>query len=142
MAIRWGNAIPAGVELLYHLCYGDNAHRHAVEPASLAVAVDFSNAVSAGIGRSIELIHMPVPRERSDDAYFEPLKRLKLRPETRLGLGLIHYTDGVPGTRARIATAEKYAKDFLISTECGFGRRARDTIPDLLRIHAEVAGIG
>jgi hypothetical protein len=141
MSVRWGNAVPPGVELLYHLCYGDNAHRHAVEPESLAVAVEFANAVSAGIGRTIELIHMPVPRDRSDDAYFAPLARLRLRPETRLGLGLIHYTDGVRGTRARIAAAEKYASDFLISTECGFGRRERDTIPELLRIHAEVAGI-
>lgn len=141
MAVRWGNAVPEGVELLYHLCYGDNAHRHAVEPASLAVAVDFANAVSAGIGRPIELIHMPVPRDRSDDAYFEPLGRLRLRPETKLGLGLIHYTDGVAGTRRRIATAEKFARHFLISTECGFARRQRDTIPELLRIHAEVAGI-
>jgi hypothetical protein len=141
MAIRWGNAVPGEVELLYHLCYGDNAHRHAVEPASLAVAVDFANAVSAGIGRAIALIHMPVPRERCDDAYFEPLNQLKLRPETRLGLGRIHFTDGVVGTRRRIATAEKYAKDFLISTECGFGRRSPETIPELLQIHAEVAGI-
>jgi hypothetical protein len=140
-AIRWGNAVPAGVELLYHLCYGDNAHRHAVEPASLAVQVDFANALCTGIGRTIELIHMSVPRNRADDAYFEPLKRLKLRPETRIALGLVHYTDGAAGTRRRIATAEKYLDDFLIATECGFGRRPPETIPGLLRIHAEVAGV-
>jgi methionine synthase II (cobalamin-independent) len=140
-AIRWGNAVPAGVELVYHLCYGDNAHRHAVEPASLAVQVDFANALCAGIGRSIELIHMSVPRNRDDEAYFEPLRRLALQPETRLALGLVHYTDGVAGTRRRIATAEKYVSNFLIATECGFARRPRDTIPELLRIHAEVAGI-
>jgi hypothetical protein len=140
-AIRWGNAVPAGVELLYHLCYGDNAHRHAVEPASLAVQVDFANALCAGIGRTIELIHMSVPRNRADDAYFEPLKRLRLRPETRIALGLVHYTDGAAGTRRRIATAEKYLNGFLIATECGFGRRPPETIPELLRIHAEVAGV-
>ncbi len=36
-------------------------------------------------------------------------------------------------------TAEKYAAQFLIATECGFGRRAPETIAELLRIHAEVA---
>ena len=51
----------------------------------------------------------------------------------------MHYTDGIDGTRQRLATAEKYAKDFSIGTECGFGRRDPATLPELLRIHAEVA---
>ena len=44
---------------------------------------------------------MPVPRNRTDDAYFEPLRSLKLRPETELCLGLVHYTDGIDGTKQR-----------------------------------------
>jgi hypothetical protein len=36
--------------------------------------------------------------------------------------------------------AEKFAPEFSIATECGFGRRRPETIPELLRIHAEVAG--
>jgi hypothetical protein len=142
MAIRWGNAIPPGIELLFHLCYGDNAHRHVVEPSSLEMPVKLANAISAGIGRSIELIHMPVPRERDDEAYFQPLELLTLRPETRISLGLIHNTDGVTGARRRIGTAEKFLKSFLIATECGFGRRPPETIPGLLAVHAEIAGNG
>ena len=69
-----------------------------------------------------------------------PLALLRLQPETELCLGLVHYTDGVVGTRRRLATAEKHVQNFSIATECGFGRRAPDTIPELLRIHAEVAG--
>jgi methionine synthase II (cobalamin-independent) len=141
LTIRWGNAVPSDIELLFHLCYGDNAHRHVVEPASLDVPVDFANALAAGIGRSIQLIHMPVPRGRADDAYFVPLKRLALRSETRICLGLVHHTDGVAGTRHRIAVARKYLDDFLVSTECGFGRRPPDTIAELLAIHAEIAGL-
>ena len=52
----------------------------------------------------------------------------------------MHHTDGVAGTRKRLAAAEKVVKDFSIATECGFGRRRPDTIAELLRIHAEVAG--
>jgi hypothetical protein len=85
------------------------------------------------------LIHLPVPRERSDDAYFAPLKGLKLRPETTLALGLVHYTDGLEGTRRRIAAAEKVVQGFMIGTECGFGRRDPATIPKLLEIHAQAA---
>ncbi|MGC1094954.1 MAG: hypothetical protein WA905_19695, partial [Pseudolabrys sp.] len=115
-------------------------HKHVVEPIDMGDMVDVANRLSADIRRAIQVIHMPVPRDRSDDTYFQPLARLQLRPETELSLGLVHYTDGVAGTRERLATAERHAKRFSIATECGFGRRDPATIPELLRIHAEVAG--
>lgn len=95
--------------------------------------------MSADIVGPINLIHMPVPRDRADDAYFMPLERLLLRPETELSLGLVHYTDGLAGTRIRLSTAERHVRNFSIATECGFGRRDPATIADLLRIHAEAA---
>jgi hypothetical protein len=134
-----GNHVPKDIQLLYHFCYGDAGHRHVIEPTDMGDMVELSNRLSAGIERTIELIHMPVPRDRTDDAYFEPLRRLQLRPETELCLGLVHYTDGVAGTRRRLATAEKFVRDFSIGTECGFGRRDPATVPELLRIHAEAA---
>ncbi|MCC6472523.1 MAG: hypothetical protein IT514_02145 [Burkholderiales bacterium] len=139
MHVRLGNAVPQEVHLAYHLCYGDNRHRHSIEPGDMSHLVSFANEVSAEIGRTIELIHMPVPRDRSDDAYFEPLRRLALRPETALALGLVHYTGGIEGTRRRIATAEKYVEGFMIGTECGFGRRDPATLAELLEIHALAA---
>ena len=131
--------VPPDVELLFHFCYGDSNHRHVVEPIDMGDMVDLANQLAGGIRRSIELVHMPVPRDRSDDAYFEPLTRLKLKPGTQLCLGLVHHTDGIAGTRRRLATAEKYVKNFSIATECGFGRRPRDTISELLAIHAAAA---
>ena len=82
---------------------------------------------------------MPVPRDRHDDAYAAPLKDLKLNPETELYIGCVHHTDGVEGTVGRLETAEQFASDFGIATECGFGRRDPNTLPELLDIHAEVA---
>jgi hypothetical protein len=134
-----GNHVPNGIELLYHFCYGDAGHRHVVEPTDMGDMVELANRLAAGATRDIDLVHMPVPRDRSDETYFEPLKKLKLRPETELCLGLVHYTDGIEGTRKRIATAEKFVRDFSIGTECGFGRREPSTIPELLRIHARVS---
>ncbi|NQU71923.1 MAG: hypothetical protein HQ514_15320 [Rhodospirillales bacterium] len=139
--IGLGDCVPGGVDLIYHLCYGDNKHRHSIEPTDTADMTAFANLISRGISRPIQLFHMPVPRDRSDDDYFAPLTDLALRPETRVSLGLVHHTDGVAGTRRRMATAEKFLPEFLIATECGFGRRAPETIPELLRIHAEIAGI-
>lgn len=136
---RLGASVPEGAELGYHLCYGDPGHKHIQEPADTDTAVAFANGIAARSRRQMNWIHLPVPRERDDAAYFAPLRNLALRPETELILGLVHYTDGVEGTRRRIATAEPIVSDFAIATECGFGRRPAETIPELLRIHAQVA---
>ncbi len=66
---------------------------------------------------------------------------LRCGRKRELCLGLVHYTDGVDGSRRRLATAKKFAGDFSIATECGFGRRDPATIPELLRIHAAVADL-
>ena len=132
--------VPPDIELLFHFCYGDSNHRHVVEPTDMGDMVDLANRLCGDIKRGVQLIHMPVPRDRDDDGYFEPLARMSLNPETELSLGLVHFTDGAAGTRKRLATAERHAKAFSIATECGFGRRDPKTIPELLRIHAEIAG--
>ncbi len=137
--IDLGNHVPRDIELLYHLCYGDSNHRHVVEPTDMGDMVEFTNRVMERISRPVNLVHMPVPRDRADDAYFSPLKNLCLRPETELCLGLVHYTDGLDGARQRLATARKFAERFAVGTECGFGRRKPETIPELLRLHAAVA---
>ena len=140
--IALGDCVPRGVDLIYHLCYGDNKHKHSIEPTDMSDLVTFTNNVSAGISRPIQLFHMPVPRDRSDDAYFEPLKGLELPPETHISLGLVHFTDGIEGTRKRISTAKSYLQDFMIATECGFGRRDPATLQELLNVHATVAEHG
>ena len=138
--IDLGNHVPADIELMFHFCYGDSNHRHVVEPTDMGDMVAMANRLGQGMARSIQLIHMPVPRNRTDDAYFAPLKAPQARAGHRLCLGLVHHTDGVEGTRRRLAAAERVVEDFSIATECGFGRRRPETIAELLRIHAEAAG--
>lgn len=133
--------IPTPVQVGIHLCYGDPGHKHIIEPEDLSTSVAFANAISGGVQRSIEWIHMPIPRARSDKQYFEPLSNLALQPNTELYLGLVHFTDGVEGARARIATAQKFTDHFGIATECGFGRRDPATIPDLLTLHASISAL-
>jgi len=137
--VRLGHRVPADIELGYHLCYGDAGHKHFVEPEDASKLVEVAHAISVGVGRQINWIHMPVPRNRTDDAYYAPLQQLQLHPETELYLGLVHFTDGVEGTRRRITAAQKVVADFGVATECGMGRRNAATIPELLRIHSEVA---
>ncbi len=133
------NRVPRDIDLLFHFCYGDNNHRHSVEPIDMADMVDMANRLAKIVTRPIQLIHMPVPRDRSDDAYFAPLKNLAVAPETEICLGLVHHTGGIAGVKKRLATARKYLKSFAIGTECGMGRRDPATIPELLKIHREAS---
>ena len=135
---RLGNAVHPAVELGYHFCYGTYGGRHFVEPKDAQAMVDLANGLSKQVRRTIEWIHMPVPIERNDDAYFAPLKGLRLKPETVIHLGLIHDQDGLAGTQARIKTAERYLGDFGVATECGFGRRDPASLAKLLDVHRDV----
>ena len=137
--VRLGDQVPAGVELGYHLCYGDVQHQHFIQPSDAGKLVAVANGVSEGVGRPIQWLHLPVPRDRGDEAYFAPLRELRLQAGTELYLGLVHLTDGVAGTEARIAAAQATIAEFGVATECGFGRRPAETIPGLLDVHASVA---
>jgi len=109
-----------------------------VEPADLRLLVRMANAAHKAVARQIDYYHMPVPRNRADATYFAPLKDLDIG-EAKLYLGLIHHTDGVEGALRRVQTARQNISRFGIATECGFGRRPPETIPELLHIHREVA---
>ena len=139
--IACGEAIPTDIEMGYHFCYGSFGGKHFVEPRDTGAMVELANRLAEGVSRPIEWIHMPVPQERDDRDYFLPLSYLRLKPETRLFLGLIHDTDGIEGTRRRLETANGVLSDFGIATECGFGRRPADTVSSLLDIHAALAGV-
>jgi len=136
---RLSAAVPDGVELGYHLCYGDPGHKHIKEPVDLNVCVTIANGITETVSRDINWIHMPVPRDRADNAYFAPLSKLKLQPGCELYLGLVHLTDGLDGAKRRLGAATSTRSEFGIATECGFGRRSAETIPDLLKLHAEIA---
>jgi hypothetical protein len=139
--VRLGAAVPGDVELGYHLCYGDFGHKHFVEPADTSKLAAVAGGVAAGLGRRLDWVHMPVPRGRTDDAYFAPLADLSLPTEATLFLGLVHATDGLDGARARIDAARGAVRTFGVATECGMGRRPAEQIPDLLDLHAAAADL-
>jgi hypothetical protein len=131
-------AVPDDVELGLHLCYGDFGAKHFVEPKDAAKMVEFANALKKAVPHKLAYIHMPVPIERSDEAFYAPFRDLALG-DTELFLGLVHAKDGVAGTKARIAVAQRYAPQFGIATECGMARaRSEDTVRALLKIHADI----
>ncbi|MBI2149288.1 MAG: hypothetical protein HYU27_01620 [Acidobacteria bacterium] len=135
-------AVPNDVELGFHLCYGDLDAKHFVQPIDATKLVEMANLITRSVPRSIEWIHMPVPMDRTDDAYFVPLKQLQLKPGTELYLGLVHAQDGVEGTKKRIAAAKKHLREFGIASECGISRgRTESAAMDFIRTYAAAAAI-
>jgi hypothetical protein len=138
--VRYATWVPDDVEVGYHLCYGDNDHQHFKQPDDTAVVVRVANGLSRRVGRQINWLHFPVPRDRDDEAYFAPLTGLERGPGTELYLGLVHLTGGVEGTKRRIDAAARVVSDFGISTECGLGRRPPETVAPILQVLADAAG--
>jgi hypothetical protein len=102
--------------------------------------VEMTNAVSARVKRPIHYFHLPVPKNRTDDAYIAPFAGLKLHPETQLYLGLIHHDDAA-GDAARLAAARRHARVDGIATECGMARGDPARLPALLAAHAKAAAL-
>jgi len=131
---RCFDAVPTDVEIGVHLCYGDIDAKHFVEPQDAAKEVDLANAIVELADRPIHWVHMPVPIDRTDDAFYAPLADLRLGPETELYLGLVH-DDGKDDER--VAAASKVVSDFGIATECGIARqRTPEHVRALIRAHA------
>ncbi|KAM3066513.1 hypothetical protein ACMFMG_012011 [Clarireedia jacksonii] len=120
--LELGNSVDKGVEMGFHFCYGDLGHQHFVQPKNMGLLVDIANKVleETRNRRSVNWIHMPVPKNRTDREYFQPLKDLKIE-ETELYLGLVHQDD-IEGTKTRINAASEFVANFGIGTECGLGR--------------------
>lgn len=135
---RVAAAVDDGVELGFHLCYGDFGHEHFVQPRDTANLTEMANGIIDRVSRRVNWIHLPVPIDRDDPDYFAALRDLRLPEGTELYLGLVHAGDP-EGTRRRIDAAGAVVPSFGVATECGMGRTPREQIDGLLSLHADVA---
>lgn len=60
--LRLTDAVGDGVAMWFHFCYGDLGHRHFVEPRDTALLVEVGNAILKHATRSVDWIHLPVPK--------------------------------------------------------------------------------
>ncbi|MGH7908136.1 MAG: hypothetical protein ACREP6_16065 [Candidatus Binataceae bacterium] len=132
--------IPEEVILGYHFCYGTLGGWPIVAPKDLDLCVRMSNSAVARSGRRVDFVHMPAPHDRTDDAFYAPLKNLKIG-DTKLFLGIIHHTDSLDGFKKRLAAARKYTDGFGVASVCGYGRRPIAELAPALEAHRQAAQI-
>jgi len=137
--LRLSMHIPRGVELGFHLCYGDEAHGHFVKLEDIGNLVEIANALAASLSRPLNWIHMPIPPGVLDAEALAPLGALALHPETELYLGLIHRSDGIAGATQRIAAAGRHVEHFGAASDCGWGRGGSVAVEALLDLHRAVS---
>jgi len=132
--------VPDQALLGIHLCYGSLGNKHLIEPRDLGLLTRLANASVERVQRRVDYFHMPVPKSRTDSAYFEPLADLDLKG-AKLYAGLIHYADGVEGAAARLKALKKhYRSEVGIATECGIGRiPPEQDFRTFLKLHAAAA---
>ena len=133
--IRFTLLVSPDDEMGHHLCYGDLGHEHFVQPSDMSLLVDLANAIIEKISplHQINYVHMPVPKDRTDEKFFLPLKDLKLEG-AKLFLGVVHAHDA-QGTRERLEAARTLYSDIAgVSTECGMGRTSREDVTSIIDI--------
>lgn len=73
---RVSSMLPREVALGLHLCFGTLGGWPRFAPDDLGAAVELANAFIGACGRAVDWMHIPV-LDRSDDAFFAPLRSLR-----------------------------------------------------------------
>jgi hypothetical protein len=135
---RVGNAVPQPIELGYHLCYGSPKDEHLVQPRDAGILCEVMSVVLGHVRRRVQYFHIPVPRPRTDPAFYQPLRNLPLPEATELYLGLVHLGDA-EGNRTRLARAREVTRVSGVASECGWGRGDPSRVGPLLETLRSVA---
>ncbi|KAK8215733.1 hypothetical protein IWZ01DRAFT_524649 [Phyllosticta capitalensis] len=138
--VRVVDAVESDVQVGFHVCHGDWRNAHFVEPADLGLAVEIANAVTQAARREVDWWHLPVPKERSDGAYFAPLRALDVG-RAELFLGLVHAEDE-EGTWRRLRAAREVLgeeREVGVASECGLGRTPADKLQSIAEISTKVS---
>lgn len=85
--------MPETVEVGAHLCYRDIAETRFVEPKDAEILTRFANLVAEQTQRPLAWLHLPVPIERDDAAFFAPLEQWSINASTEAYLGLVRRQD-------------------------------------------------
>ncbi len=90
-------ALPAAVELGFHLCRRNPDGATAADPLDAAQISHLAGALLASIDRNVDFLHLPAARAVAGPEWYAPYGRLQAWADTELHLG-IAWADDAPGT--------------------------------------------
>ena len=137
--IRLGRLVPPDVQLGFHFCLGHDETRPRDAPADLSRMVEIANALTAGLRRPLNWIHLPVLKGCRDEVFLAPLADLRLQPTTELYLGLVHGRESADDMQRTIEAAHRLVGEFGVATPCGWGRLPSRDVPDLVATHVQLS---
>ncbi|MBA8796073.1 hypothetical protein FHX74_003714 [Friedmanniella endophytica] len=127
-------ASPAGTRFGLHLCLGDMNNRPFGTMGDVSPLVLLSNAVTRRWpdGRPLEYVHapfaaadQPAPVGAGHEAYYAPLRDLRLPSGTRFVAGFAHESqDLADQLRIRTLVDELVGRPVDVAAACGLGRRS------------------
>ena len=136
---RLGRLVPPDVELGFHFCLGHEETRPRHAPPDLSSMVAIANALTVGLDRPLNWVHVPVPTERRNDGFLAPLAKLRLQATTELYLGLVHLGESQDDMERTIAAAHELVGEFGVATPCGWGRLPSRDVPKLVAAHLRLS---
>ena len=123
-------AAPAGARFGVHLCLGDMNHKALGRMADVAPAVHLANAIARRwpADRPLEYVHLPFAAAEepppTSEAWYAPLRELRLGSGTRLVAGLVHEEQDLAEQQRLLALVEDLVgHDVDVAAACGLGRR-------------------
>ena len=124
---------PEGTRFGAHLCLGDFQHKALGHMDDARPIVELTNALAAGWpeGRVLEYVHAPFAAADeppvAEEAFYEPLRDLRLPAATRFIAGFQHESLDLDGHRELLARIERLSgREVDIAAACGLGRRPTD----------------
>jgi hypothetical protein len=144
------DAVAPTVECGLHFCYGGHNSNgmprvglNRREINDTALMTRFFNAIQSQVSRSIDWLHVPVPRPHDRAEYFAPLRQLQRGAQTELYLGLLYADDGVARSREKLDVACGCVGDFGIAAACGLNPFVSgmpvERLPEVIEYHRAIA---
>lgn len=136
--VRLAGHVDSDVEMGIHMCYGDFMHQHFIDPPSTEQAVIIVNALTTRLNRKLDYFQFPVPADRDDDAYFEPLKKqweTFKEKGSYAYVGLMHPNDEQGAKRVMVAAERALGSTgWGVAAECGLGRETVEDAETIMEI--------
>jgi hypothetical protein len=121
---------PAGARFALHLCLGDLQNKALGKPHTADPMVTLANALlnSWPTTHPLDYLHLPFAAGETPapttPAFYRPLTRLKVPPQTRLAAGFIHESQSDQALATTLHLIESAAhRPVDVATACGLGRR-------------------